>query len=142
MSPLCESCVLQPGIPVIQGNLTVQSLVDLNLGAGEAEAPWLRGNLQAPSIPLHDVIVADDALVAEGADALEVFRRGTPSLGGIARGTGEAAVVVGDKETQDPVGRVRIAGLRQSQFAAQAILQYAPEPFHAAFGLRTLRGNE
>ena len=36
----------------------------------------------------------------------------------------------------------RSQGLGQAKFAGEAILQHAPEALDAAFGLRTLRGDE
>ena len=55
---------------------------------------------------------------------------------------GEAAVVVGEEETEHGVGGVQVAGLSQTKFAAQTILEHAPERFDAAFGLGTAGGDE
>ena len=92
--------------------------------------------------PLHDVVVADDALVSEAADAIEIFRSRAPGLFCLAGRAGEAAVVVGDEAAQDQVGGIQVASVGQTKFAGEAILQHAPEALDAAFGLGTLCGDE
>lgn len=69
----------------------------MNFGSGESEAAGLLGDLEALTLPLHDVVVADHALVDEATDAVQILRSRTPSVEDFARRTGEAAVVVGDK---------------------------------------------
>ena len=71
-----------------------------------------------------------------------MFRGRTPGLGRLARRASEAAIVVGDEAAQDAVGGVEIAGLRQTQFAGEAVLEHAPETLDASFGLRALGGDE
>src|SRR5256885_4745558 len=114
----------------------------MNFGAGEAEALSLLWDLKALALPLHDVVVADHALVNEAADAVEVVRGRAPCSLAFTRTAGEAAVVVGHKDSQHGVGGSQIAGLSQAKFTAQTILQYAPEPFDAALGLGTAGGDE
>ena len=57
--------------------------MDLDFGSGEAEAAGLRMNLQPAAVPLHNVIVADDAFVSEATDALEVSGAGRLGPGGV-----------------------------------------------------------
>ena len=99
------------------------------------------GGIWKRSIPLHDVVVADRALVMKAADAIEVFGSGTPSFFRIARGSTEAAVVVGQEAAQDLVGGVEIGGTGQAEFAGETILKSAPEALDAALGLGTLGGD-
>lgn len=101
----------------------------------------LRRDLEAAPIPLRDVIVADDALVDQAADAIQLDRSGTPGLFRLAWRASEAPVVVGKKTAQDLVGRFDIGGSGQTEFAGEAVLQGAPEACDTAFGLRTLRGD-
>jgi hypothetical protein len=42
------------------------------LGAGEAESLRLGRDLEVASLPLHDVVVADTAIMMNAADAVEV----------------------------------------------------------------------
>src|ERR1035441_7204783 len=112
--------------------------MELHLGTSEAEALGLGRDLEAASVPLHDVVVADRALVMEAADGIEVFGSRTPSFFGFARRTTEAAVVVGQEVAKDLVGGVQIVRASQTQLAGEAILKGAPETFDAALGLRTL----
>ena len=87
------------------------------------------------SVPLDDVIVADDARMHEAADAVQIFGSEAPSGFGLAREPSETAVIISDKAPQDAVGGVQITGAGQAEFADQAILKNAPETFHAALGL-------
>src|ERR1019366_2733691 len=128
-------------ICVIDRNLSFERFIELHFCPSKAEALWLGRDLEAAPIPLHDVVVADRALVMKAADALQIFGSGTPGLFGFARHTGEATAVVGKKIAQDLVGREQVVGASQAQFAGEAILKSAPETFNAALGLRTLRGD-
>src|ERR1700687_6375103 len=142
MSPWRSQGVLQAGVAVIKGDTPVQGLIDLNFGTGKAEALALLRDLKALSLPLHDVVVADHALVDKAADAVQVFGRGTPGGWQCAGSVGEATVVVGEEPAQHGVGGVQITSLSEAELAAQTILEHAPETFDAAFGLGTASGNE
>src|SRR6185437_9118239 len=134
--------MLEPGIAIVERDLAVESAIDLHFGSGETEAARLRMDLQPLTIPLHDVVIADDAFVGEAADAFEILRSRAPSLLGIAGRAREAAIVIGDELSQHGVGRVEIARLGQAEFAGEAVLEHAPEAFDAAFGLGSLGGDE
>ena len=134
--------MLQAGVAVVERDPAVEGLVDLHLGAREAEAACLLGNLEAAALPLHDVVVADDAFMQEAADAVDIFRSGPPRGGRFARRPGETAVVVGDEFAQHDVGGVEVLSGVEAEFTAQAILQHAPEAFDAAFGLRAVGDDE
>src|SRR5208282_922540 len=142
MSPWRSQGVLQASVAVVERNASIESLIEMDFGPGEAEALPLLGDLKALAIPLHDVVVADDALMDEAADAIEMFWRRTPCGLHLAGTAGEAAVVVGEENVQHGVGGIQIAGLSQAEFAGEAILQHAPETFDAAFGLGTAGGDE
>src|ERR1700684_2090637 len=115
MSPPWGVAMVQPSIPVIEGDFAVQSVIELDLGAGEAQAAVLGRDLEAAAVPLHDVVIADDALIAESADALQVFGSRAPSCGAVCWDAGEAAIVIGDEAAQDLIGRVQIAGAREAK---------------------------
>ena len=132
---MCEA-----GLAVVERDPAVESLIELNLGSGEGEAPCLGRDLEAAALPLHDIVVADDAFMPERTDAIQIVRRGTPGFGDIARSAREAPVVVSDELAQDTVGGVEITRMGKAKFAAQAILKNTPKAFDAAFGLRRLRG--
>ena len=134
--------MFQAGVAVVERDPSVESLAKLNLGTAEAEAARLRTDLQAPSFPLHDVVVADDARVNETADAIQVVGSRTPGRGRVTRSAGEAAVVVGDKAAQDTIGRGEIGSVGQAELAGETILQHAPEALDAALGLRALGRDE
>ena len=134
--------MLQSGIAVVERDATIESLVEMNFGAGEAEAAGLLGDLKALALPLHDVVVADHALMDEATDAVQIFRGGTPGGEEVAGRTGEATVVVGNKTGQDGIGRVQIGGASQAEFAGETVLEHPPEAFDAAFGLWGLGGDE
>ena len=91
-------------------------------------------NLQPLTVPLHDVVVADDALVSEATDAFQILRCRTRRLLRIARRARETPIVIGDELLQHGVGGIEIASGGLAEFAGEAILQRAPEAFDAAFG--------
>ncbi len=134
--------MFQASLAIVERDPAIKSLVQLDFCAREGEAAVLGRDLEAAALPLHDVVVADDAFVPERADALELIRSGAPGSGGVARGPREAAVVVGDEVPQHSVGGVQVGGLGEAEFAAQAVLEDAPEAFDTAFGLRRLRRDE
>jgi hypothetical protein len=142
MSPWRSQGVTESGVAVKERDPAVESLIEMDFGSGEAEALSLLGDLEALALPLHDVVVADHALVNEAADAVEVFRWGAPSGLQVARTAGKAAVVVCHENTQPGIGGVQIVSLSQAEFAGEAVLEHAPEAFDAAFGLRRAGGDE
>src|SRR5260221_1331850 len=142
MSPPLDDGVWEAGVAVIERDPLVESLVDLHFGAGEAKAAGLLRDLEAAAFPLHDVVVANGALVHEAADTLEAFRGRSPGGFHFARLSGETAVVVSDELAQHGVGGVEVMSASKAEFAAQAILQHAPEALDAAFGLRAVGGDE
>src|SRR5208283_3585854 len=135
MSPRQSQGVVQAGVAVIERNASVESLIEVDFGSGKAEALALLRDLEALTFPLHDVVVTDQALVDEAADAFQIFGSRAPRGLHFARAAGKAAVVVGEEDSQHSVGGVEIAGLSQAEFAGEAILEHAPEAFDAAFGL-------
>src|ERR1700728_2120553 len=136
MSPPWDSCMLQARVAVIEREAPVESLVDLYLGPGEAETTRLLGDLEATTVPLHDIVIADDAFMHEAADPFETLWNGTPGGLLFARLTGEAAVVIRDELAQDGVGRVDVVCFGQPEFACETILEHSPEALDAACGLR------
>src|ERR1700690_2059004 len=100
MSPWRSQGVLQAGIAVVKRNAPVESLVDVDLSSGKAEALSLLGDLETLSLPLHDVVVTDHALVNEAADAVQILGSWAPGGLDLARLASEAPIVVGEKATQ------------------------------------------
>ena len=142
MSPWRSQGVLQAGVAVVKRDAPVESLVDVDFSSSKAEALPLLRDLEALALPLHDVVIADYALVDEAADAFQIFGRGAPCGLHFSGASGEAAVVVGAKDAQHGVGGVQIASMSQAEFAGEAILEHAPEAFDAALGLRSAGGDE
>src|SRR5260370_5707695 len=105
-------------------------------GSGDAETACLLGYLEAAALPLHDIVVADDAFVHEAADAVEIFRSGAPCRLAIARRPGEAAVVVGGEFAQHGGGGVEGFGPGGPQVAWEAILPHTPETLAPGFCVR------
>ena len=142
MSPPWHGCELQASLAVVERDATVEGLIDVYFGTGEAEAACLLRDLEAAAFPLHDVVVADDTFVHEAADAVESVGSFPPGGCRFACLPGETTVVVDDEFAQHGVGGIDVRGLGQAQFAGEAILQDAPEALDAAFGLRTVGGDE
>jgi len=53
--------VLQFGFTVVESDASVERVVEVDLGTGEAEAAALGRDLEAMALPLHDVVVTDYA---------------------------------------------------------------------------------
>jgi hypothetical protein len=70
--------VLQTNVAVLERDAPVESLIEMDFGSGKAEALSLLGELETLSLPLHDVVVADHALVDKAADAVQMFESRTP----------------------------------------------------------------
>src|SRR5258708_9271435 len=87
--------MFQAGVAIVERDAPVEGLVDLHFGTGEAEAARLLGDLEATAFPLHDVVVADHALVHQAANTVEALRSGTPRGCPFARLPSKTAVVVG-----------------------------------------------
>jgi hypothetical protein len=81
--------------------------------------------LETAAVPLHDVVIADDALVDKAADPTEIFGGRTPSLFRFARSMAEAAIVVGQEATQELVGGGQVGGACEAEFTSKAILKSA-----------------
>ncbi len=142
MSPRWCVGVFEASVAVVEGDPAIESLIDLDFCTSETESAVLGWDLESAALPLHDVVVADDAFVQERADAVELAGSGTPGLGGVARGACEAAVVVREEALQYRVGGGKITRIGEAEFTAQAILENPPEALDAAFGLRRLRSDE
>ncbi len=128
MSPLSD---FEAGVAVIDRHPAFEAFVELDFGSGEAEAPGPRRDLEAASLPLHDVVAADGAFMHEAADAIEFGRRGPPRVFDLVRRAAEAAVVVGQEAAQDFVSGAETGGPGQTQFAGEAVLEGAPQALTA-----------
>jgi hypothetical protein len=128
--------VVEFGVAVINRDLPFEGFVNLHPSASEAEAFGLGRDLEATPVPLHDVVIADAALMHEAADAVQIFRSGAPRGFCFARSAGEAPVVIPEESAEDLVGGVQIGRAGEAKFAGEAILKGAPQPFDASLGLR------
>ena len=93
------------------------------------------GDVEAAPLPLHDVVVADDALMDEAADAIQLLGSGPPSGLRVSRRASQAAVVIGHEAAQGLISRSQVRGPGQTQFADEPILEHAPETFDTTLGL-------
>ena len=94
--------------------------------------------MEQTPVELHGVIVLDGALVLETADAVEVGWSGCgpPGGRGVRRRTSELGVVARDETVQHALGLGERAGLSQSKFDDEAILEGAKKPLDAPLRLR------
>src|SRR5260370_28357211 len=118
MSTLWCVGVFEARVAVVERDPAIESLIELDFCASETEAAVLGRDLEAAALPLHDVVVADDAFVQERTDAVELAGSGPPGFGGVARGTREAAVVVGDEAPQHFIGGGEITSIGEAELAA------------------------
>src|SRR5216683_1988355 len=113
--------MMKLAVSVVDLDASSKGFAELHLGTGEAEAFWLGRDLETAAVPLHDVVIADDALVDEAADAAEIFGGRAPSLFRFSGSAAEAAVVVGQEAAQDIVGGDQIGGAVAAQQVAQQV---------------------
>ena len=121
MSPSWGVGVFQAGIAVVERDPAIEGLIKLDFCSREAEVPILRGNLEAVPLPLHDVVVADDAFVKERADTLKFFGSRAPSFGGLAWNACGAAVVIGDELAQGQLPKDLNGNLKQIEKLAKRL---------------------
>jgi hypothetical protein len=121
MSPLWCVGVFEARVAVVERDAAIESLIELDFCASEAEAAVLGRDLEAAALPLHDVVIADDAFVQERADAVESIGGRTPGFGGVARGAREAAVIVGDEALQYGIGRGEITSIEAAKQALEQV---------------------
>src|SRR5437773_9492967 len=133
--------MMKLAVSVVDLDASSKGFAELHLGTGEAEAFWLGRDLETAAVPLHDVVIADDALVDEAADAAEIFGGRAPSLFRFSGSAAEAAVVVGQEAAQDIVGGDQIGGADEAEFTGKAVLKSAPQALDAALGLRAVGRN-
>ena len=65
---------------------------------------------------MHDIVIADDALMDEAADATEIFGGRTPSFFRFSRSATEATIVIGQETAQDLAGGGQIGSAREAEF--------------------------
>src|SRR5258707_4488335 len=95
--------MMKLAVSVVDLDASSKGFAELHLGTGEAETFWLGRDLETAAVPLHDVVIADDALVDEAADAAEIFGGRAPSLFRFSGSAAEAADARGEvaaRETQ------------------------------------------
>src|SRR5712692_2791422 len=125
--------MMKLAVSVVDLDASSKGFAELHLGTGEAETFWLGRDLETAAVPLHDVVIADDALVDEAADAAEICGGRAPSR---FRFTGRA-----QEAAQDIVGGDQIGGADEAEFTGKAVLKSAPQALDAALGLRAVGRN-
>src|SRR6266704_3149889 len=110
--------MMKLAVSVVDLDASSKGFAELHLGTGEAEAFWLGRDWETAAVPLHDVVIADDALVDEAADAAEIFGGRAPSL-----------------------FRFSGSGADEAEFTGKAVLKSAPQALDAALGLRAVGRN-
>lgn len=128
----------EPLAPVGDGERAVEVRMDLDARPGVAAARRAWAQLEDAPIVQDGVIVLDRAQVFKTADAVQVRRGRAPRRLGMGWGMGEAGVVAWEKPIEDPLRLRERVRLGETEFADEAILKGAEEPFHAALALRRL----
>jgi hypothetical protein len=100
--------------------------------------------LQVSLVELHTVIVPHHALMLQRADAVEVAS-GIGDKGRALAGDGHRPGPVVERQpgvAQEPIGGLHRGDPGQAQLLRQPTLPGFPQPFHAAPGLRRMRGDQ
>src|SRR2546430_12065443 len=103
--------MMKLAVSVVDLDASSKGFAELHLGTGEAETFWLGRDLETAAVPLHDVVIADDALVGEAADAAGIFGGRAPSLFRFSGGGAEAAGCLGRGRRPGVPGRGATPGL-------------------------------
>src|SRR5256885_17037907 len=90
--------MMKLAVSVVDLDASSKGFAELHLGTGEAETFWLGRDLETAAVPLPDVVIADDALVDEAADAAAIFGGRAASL---FRFSGSAAEAAGKVEVSE-----------------------------------------
>ncbi len=112
----------------------IEELTQLDATAGVGAMVRAGGQLDPAGPEVDGVVAGHLARVAAAEDEGELARGGPPSRRRVARGAREAGVQVREERGQKGIGSLGGGDVAEAQFAAQAILQGAPEAFDAAFG--------
>jgi len=111
--------------------------VDLDFRPGITPT-WASGwDIDDHACELHGVIVSDNPPMLETEELVVVTARrsGLPGGGRVIRGHGKATVVTGQETSQDEIRVGKRSGAGEPQLTGQPVLEGAPEPLDAAFGL-------
>src|SRR5712691_4550193 len=120
----------------------VEELADLDATAG-VRAPAAAGrDLHPAQAEVHGVVTGDGALVAAAQELIEVARRRAPGRGGGGGRPRKATSEVREELGQEGVAALERADAAEAQFAGEAILECAPEPFDASLRLRRVGPDE
>src|ERR1700736_2602766 len=105
----------------------VEMAADEDPQARAAATARLFGHLQGHARKGDDVVAADDALLLDAEDLVEVYpAQGDEGRGGVGRGPGKLGVEGGDEPlAQVAVGRAHRGDVRDAQLVDEAILQGA-----------------
>src|SRR2546429_9938341 len=71
--------MMKLAVSVVDLDASSKGFAELHLGTGEAETFWLGRDLETAAVPMHDGVIADDALGDEAEDAGEIFWGRGPS---------------------------------------------------------------
>src|SRR5260370_24718337 len=72
--------MMKLAVSVVDLDASSKGFAELHLGTGEAETFWLGRELETAAVPLHDAVIADDALRELAADVAQIFRALAPRL--------------------------------------------------------------
>jgi len=122
--------------PVGDGEAPIEARVDVDPRASVAAPAGAGCELEEMPIDLDGVVVLDRALILEAADPFQVGRGGAPGGFGLRGRPGEAGIVAGEEAIEDALGVGERTGLGEAEFADEAILKGAEEPFDPALALR------
>jgi len=95
----------------------------------------MTGQVETASLPLRDVVAADDPRILKAADTIQIAPSMSPASFRLAGHTREAAVVVSARAHQVTAGSIEIAGAPQPEFAAKAMLKNAQQSFDTPHNL-------
>jgi len=117
---------------------SIEAFVDLDARMSVALAVTSSRDVDDVRPEAYGVVVAHHASVFETEELIQspVLGPRYPGRLGVLSGDHESSVVTGKAALKDLVGVVRSTGTGKAKLADEAVLEGAPQPFHATLRLR------
>src|SRR2546426_546936 len=130
------------GVVVDDAEVAVEAFMDLDVTAGIGAPTRAARNLHPARPKVHGVVAGHGAVIPTAQEVREIARHRPPGGGGVRGRPRKATSEVREELGQEGVAALERADAAEPQFAGEAILECAPEPFDASLRLRRVGPDE
>src|SRR2546422_8395019 len=123
------------GVVVDDAEVAVEAFMDLDVTAGIGAPTRAARNLHPARPKVHGVVAGHGAVIPTAQEVREIARHRPPGGGGVRGRPRKATSEVREELGQEGVAALERADAAEPQFAGEAILECAPEPFDASLRL-------